>query len=242
MRDVPEFREGQALKAEDLNKLRAAIIARTPQNGKNTRVVMSSQGFSIHAKGEGEGGGGALGIAPGFQLKITTDPEDESEDPPQKIQVTPSVVNGLDQSYVPVDGNGDRLDLDPPPLFDVAASSTVTFYLRIEIEPHAVQLFNITPPAYVISNSSFTVVNSQVLVTTTEENQWAEIDPTSGAVNQNHVVTWPLGEVTADDEGKLTIDTVPQFNYGPITAQWADGRLAPVPPAYYGRVDAVAAP
>lgn len=221
---LPYFEPGgdllEEVTAGKLNRIVSAVRERTPHRGVGTMLRQDSGGFSYNA---GPGGGKNAPFTPGFYCSVVDD------NGVQKVGITPSVVF-LNSAYVPENESGKALDDDDPPLFSI--SGTQTLYIRVEIQPHTTIIPGSSPDAYAISNGAFTVAGGNVTITTTEENQWAEISATTGEVGQNHIVTWPLTKAT-NTGGTITFDTPHQYMYGPISGQWADGRLAPVAPTFY---------
>lgn len=204
--------------AGKLNALIDAIEARTPQRGVGTLLRQDASGFSYSA---GPGGTGGGGFVPGFRCTVVDDGGT------QKVAIRPSVV-GLDEARVPEDSGGTRIDAASPPYFTI--TGTQTLYLQIEIEPAVEAIPGTSPTVYRISDSSYTVVNDRVLVTTTQTDQWATINTATGAVTANHIVSWPLCQAT-NSGGAVTINH--QYLLGPISGAWCHGRMVPIAPSYF---------
>lgn len=145
------------------------------------------------------------------------------------FSVQPSVITGLNASYVTPTLGGSELYTDPAP----SASSTANHwvFLRIEIEP--VALGDEAP--YGIADDDFTLV-SRTIVTAADdaEAQAAEIDPDTGEAT-NGVYLFPLAKFNAEARKAF------QVIYGPVAASWCQGLVKVAPPVviHRGTVESV---
>ena len=134
------------------------------------------------------------------------------------LTVYPSVITGLNASYLTPTLGGDELYDDPVPVLSGSADNWV--FIKLEIEPEAVG--NATP--YTMSEANFTIVSNTIVQDTdASDAQPAEVDVTSGNTT-NGIFMFPLAKLDAN--GTVAYQTM----YGPFSASWCGGLVRVAPP------------
>lgn len=146
-----------------------------------------------------------------------------------KITVEPSVITGLNESYLTPLMGGSELFADPVP--ELSASANSWAFLRIEIEPVAEG----EEAPYFMSDDVFTVESTAVVVASdASEAVAASVDPDTGDVT-NGIYLFPLARLDAAGAPSY------QVIYGPIAASWCQGIVKIAPPVivHAGPVESV---
>lgn len=147
------------------------------------------------------------------------------------VAVTPSVITGLNTSFITPTMGGSELYADPAPSATPAADQWV--FVRIEIEPVAEG-----SGPYTMSETSFTFESATIVLADDDSGaQQPAVDVDDGTLT-NGIYLFPLAKLDADSK------VLWQSLYGPFAAAWCPAGLKISAPVilHTGAVQTVAAP